>query len=123
MNVHSLIFSIIGIITSLTIFLDKSLSHVCLTRGCNILRRHNHTIIISLANLLFGFINLLFITFFLIWNNTSDFIGYLSGIGTIYAIYFISYSIKKYDAQCAFSITTNVSMIMIFLIWLSDKFK
>ena len=119
---HNILFATIGFLSSLILVVDHRLSNVCFTRGCDIIRKSKHSNILGLSNALFGFLAFATLLFLFIWYPESDFIGPVSVLGSIYALVFLYVGIRHYQEQCPFCIISNISMLMIFFIWLSSLF-
>ncbi len=120
---HNLLFSTTGFLASLILFVDHNLSNVCFTRGCDIIRRSKHAKIFGFSNTIFGITGFGALIFSFIWFPDNFLIGPIIIAGTVYAIYFTYLGIRRYQAQCPFCIVANISMFMLFLIWLSEKFQ
>lgn len=114
------LFAILGFMSSLVLFVDHNLTNMCFTRGCDVIRKSKHSRIMGFSNTILGLLAFGSLIFLFIWYPESFFIGPISAAGTIYSIYFIYIGIRYYQAQCPFCIIANTSMLMIFLIWLSQ---
>lgn len=119
---QNLFFSIIGFLSSIVLFVDLNLSNVCFTRGCEMLRKSKHDKIMKFLYNVFVTISFGTLLFHYLWYPESQTITYVIIPSTIFAIYLIYDSIKYYQAQCPFRIVSNISMIFLFFIWLSNFF-
>lgn len=123
MTWHNILFASLGFLASLILFVDHRLSNVCFTRGCDIIRRSKHSKIFGFSNTIFGILGFGALLFLFIWYPESWLIMPISILGTLYALIFTYIGIRYYQEQCPFCIVANVSMLMIFFIWLSGLFK
>lgn len=110
----------LGILCSWIVFTDKIFSDVCMTKGCDIIRESSTPKLHGWMNFWIFVVGFMALLWLQLWFANSEIIGVITFTGSIYAIYMIVYSIMKFKTLCKFQLIYYLSMILLFLIWLSE---
>lgn len=114
------IFTGIGILSSWIVFTDKIFSDVCMTKGCDIIRKTKMPKLHGWFNFLVYVVGYMGLLWLYIWFPSSEIIGAITFTGTIYSVYMLTLSIIKFKTICKFQLAYYMSMIVLFLLWLAE---